>query len=291
MSLPSIYELQSILFNEQNCVEYLRSRNVFYENWTCETCHTEMKYYDDRQRFRCPTKICTNQIPLRKGSFFAKSKLPCHKILHIGYMWLKGDANSSIQVATKHSWSTISEYIAHFRQLVADSLDLEDSQIGGNGIEVEVDETKLGKRKYNRGHRVDGIWVLGGVERTHTKRVFLVPVTDRSADTLADVIHRHILPGSIVLSDLWKGYNFLQSDENYTHKTVNHSKNFVDPITKTHTNTIEGTWSGVKRRVPVRCQTQDTVDGHLWEFIWRRKNAERLWDALINALKEMHYDE
>jgi hypothetical protein len=29
------------------------------------------------------------------------------------------------------------------------------------GIIVEVDETKLGKRKYYRGHRVVKVWVIG----------------------------------------------------------------------------------------------------------------------------------
>ena len=42
---------------------------------------------------------------------------------------------------------------------------IEDSQcIGGNGIEVEIDESKFGKRKYYRGHRVEDQWVFGGRE-------------------------------------------------------------------------------------------------------------------------------
>jgi hypothetical protein len=31
---------------------------------------------------------------------------------------------------------------------------------------VEIDESKLGKRKYHRGHRVEVVWVLRMVERT-----------------------------------------------------------------------------------------------------------------------------
>ena len=31
---------------------------------------------------------------------------------------------------------------------------------------MKIEETKLGKRKYNRGHIVEGAWVFGGVERT-----------------------------------------------------------------------------------------------------------------------------
>ncbi|KAG1135447.1 hypothetical protein G6F37_013960 [Rhizopus arrhizus] len=36
---------------------------------------------------------------------------------------------------------------------------------GGPGVDhVQIDESKLGKRKYHRGHRVEGVWVLGMVE-------------------------------------------------------------------------------------------------------------------------------
>ncbi|KAM0685078.1 hypothetical protein COBT_003713, partial [Conglomerata obtusa] len=41
-----------------------------------------------------------------------------------------------------------------------------DDQIGGDDIIVETDESKFGKRKYNRGHKVLGAWVVGLVERT-----------------------------------------------------------------------------------------------------------------------------
>ena len=36
--------------------------------------------------------------------------------------------------------------------------------IDGENIFVQIDECKLGKRKYYCGHAVQGAWVLGGVE-------------------------------------------------------------------------------------------------------------------------------
>jgi hypothetical protein len=39
-------------------------------------------------------------------------------------------------------------------------------KIGGNGMIVEIDESKFGKRKYNRNHRVEGVWILEMIEKT-----------------------------------------------------------------------------------------------------------------------------
>ena len=48
-------------------------------------------------------------------------------------------------------------------------------QIGGNGIEVEIDESKFGKQKYHRGHKVEGQWVFGGREKYNKHRIFMIP--------------------------------------------------------------------------------------------------------------------
>ena len=38
-------------------------------------------------------------------------------------------------------------------------------EIGGPNKTVKIDDSKFGRRKYNRGHKVKGQWVFGGVER------------------------------------------------------------------------------------------------------------------------------
>ena len=78
----------------------------------------------------------------------------------------------------------ITEWTKYIRQLVADCVETEQVMIGGENIVVEVDETKLGKRKYNRGHRVEGVWIIAGVERTPPKKIFLIEVADRSSETI-----------------------------------------------------------------------------------------------------------
>jgi hypothetical protein len=52
-------------------------------------------------------------------------------------------------------------------------------KICGSSNIIEIYESKFGKRKYNKGHRVDDVWVFGCVER-NTRIMLLVPVLRRT---------------------------------------------------------------------------------------------------------------
>jgi hypothetical protein len=190
---------------------------------------------------------------------------------------------------TGHDQETVSDYFGWFQQLVCSSLDGESQIIGGEGIIVEIDETKIAKRKYNRGQHIEGAWVLGGVERTDEKKLFLVEVPDRTAETLLTVLSRHLRIGTIVYSDLWRGYIRLTDRLHLEHQSVNHSYHFVDPVTGVHTNTIEATWCALKKSIPITRRTRGKVCGHLIEFIWRRLNQNDLWTAFISALRDVEF--
>ena len=160
--------------------------------------------------------------------------------------------------------------------------------IGGSGTVVEIDESKFGKRKYNRGRMVDGHWVFGGIERGTTKS-FMVVVDDRSAATLIPIIQRYIRPGTLIISDEWRAYSTLSS-LGYTHQMVNHSQNFVDPSTGAHTNSVEGYWSCVKRqmrRQGVMNTTNDLFPTYLLESLWRKRfSGEDLFEKLLSCISE-----
>uniref|UniRef100_A0A915ELM4 ISXO2-like transposase domain-containing protein n=1 Tax=Ditylenchus dipsaci TaxID=166011 RepID=A0A915ELM4_9BILA len=87
--------------------------------------------------------------------------------------------------------------------------------IGGPGDVVEIDESKFGKRKYHRGHRVEGSWVFEGISRS-SGDVFMVQVEkqfgfrilDRA--TLLPLIQRWIKKESIVIADCWRAYDNLE---------------------------------------------------------------------------------
>jgi transposase-like protein len=284
--IPSLRELRTVLFNEENCIQFLFEKGILYTSKSCHSCNGAVRI--EGKLWRCKRSNCRKTTSIFKDSFFATSKLQCCDVLLIGYLWLCKSSYSSILQMTGHSSATITDYIGFFRDLVAGSLNDEDTIIGGEGIIVEVDESKLGKRKYNRGHRVDGVWVVGGVERTAERRAFLVSVQNRSAETLHEIIARHIHPGSVLHTDLWRGYCGVEEKHDLEHRTVNHFKNFKDPQTGVHTNTIEGTWNGLKLMVSPRNRTEN-IDDHLFEFLWRRKYGDDLWEGFLLCLKDTAY--
>ncbi|OMJ65772.1 hypothetical protein SteCoe_37644 [Stentor coeruleus] len=106
-------------------------------------------------------------------------------------------------------------------------LTYENQIIGGDNIEIQIDETKFGKVKYHRDHRVDGVWVFGGIEITDEKKFFLIPVVDRTVNTLINLIIEHARPGSIIITGYCRVYNTLGLHR-FVHLTVNYSIHFKD---------------------------------------------------------------
>jgi hypothetical protein len=144
-SVPTLSALLPILFDEVYCLRFLLDSGAFYRIRECPDCLVEMKLYLSSFQFRCPRKGCNRKASVKKNSFFERSRLKCCQIMHLAYLWL---TKAGIDTATKHagiSRETTCEYYKYFRQLVTEGITLEDTVIGGEGVEVELDESKLGK--------------------------------------------------------------------------------------------------------------------------------------------------
>jgi hypothetical protein len=76
-------------------------------------------------------------------------------------------------------------------------------KIGGNGIMVEIEESRFGKRKYNRDHCVKGVWILGLIEKTGQKRIRLVTLKDRSKTILLVLIKKPVEQDYLYLLLAW----------------------------------------------------------------------------------------
>jgi transposase-like protein len=284
-SIPIWISLIGILRDEKECIKFLFDNDILYNPQSCLYCGSSL--YREKNLHRCIERQCRKSVSIFKDSFFANNNLKCSEVMMIGYLWLCGNSHSSIVKMTGHSTKTITSYLEFFRELVANTLEDDNQMIGGPGVIVEIDESKFGKNKYHRGHPVGGVWVVGGIERGIGGKCFVEVVQNRNAETLYDIISRRVLPGTIIYTDLWRGYMGINS-LGMIHGTVNHSRYFVDPISGIHTNTIEGFWNGLKTQISARYRTKK-ITNHLLECVWRRKNKDDLWNSLLYAFRTTGY--
>ncbi|KAG1532848.1 hypothetical protein G6F45_012741 [Rhizopus arrhizus] len=102
--------------------------------------------------------------------------LPTYDTLSILYFWSLKVRRMTIFTMVGCSPYAVRETSKDWYQVLQDDLQQNDCKIGGydvdgNSIVVEIDESKCGKRKYHRGHRVEGVWMVGSVEKTPERNV------------------------------------------------------------------------------------------------------------------------
>ena len=192
--------------------------------WKGKLCiRSDQSFSKDKVCWRSSNGKCTKKLSIREGSWFSKSNLLLEQIVKLTYYWVykcpADFVNRELRIGSEH---TLVDWCYFEREVCVEIIQRDSEQIGVDGKEAEIDESKFGKRKYHRGKRVDGVWVFGGIERQSKKCFFFQIVEDRSAQKLIQIIQKYIKPGTVILPDCWKAYSSLK-DEGYTYLTVNHS--------------------------------------------------------------------
>ncbi len=110
-------------------------------------------------------------------------------------------------------------------------------------------------------------------------------VTDRPAATLLPIINAYVAAETTIYSDQWRAYSqvgFLLNGG--SHSTVNHSLNFVDPVTGVHTQNIESYWSSAKRKLKA-------MRGHQLHIMWRESfgsNGSIAYDSITQDIRQQN---
>lgn len=234
-------------------IKFLQDCGLLKREMSCPNCGSNMSLCRspakiDNYRWKCGKgkrgQRCNGSRSLRYSSWFTRSKLTLVQIMLLTYDILIRKRYAIIREERLLAKQTVTDWSQFCREEILYYMENTSNKIGGLGKTVEIDESKFGKRKYNRGHRVEGQWVFGGVERG-SGRTFLVPVRDRTAETLTGLINEWIEPGTTIVSDCWGGYKSIRQ-AGYEHLTVNHTIGFKDELTGANTNSIESVWKHVK---------------------------------------------
>ena len=152
-----------------------------------------------------------------------------------------------------------------------------------------------------RGHRVDGAWVLGAIEhlvdpttgKGRAGRFFALVVENRDRETIFPIVKKYIRPGSVIHTDGWGAYKALGKIEgyNYSHDFVEHTHEFKNKK-GTHTNTIEGAWQAkFKRVIPNQHYNKYALPGQLMKQIWNDQHKNHLWNDFWKLLSRMGHRE
>lgn len=265
-SLPDMFEYLR-QFEGKTAVESLQDLGLLPKCMLCDKCKISISklssylQWIDGVCFTCTA--CRIRYSIRKGTFFDKSKLSLHQIMCLVLFFVAEVPLVTTSQLLRLSSTTVVDWFTFCREVCIFTQG-QQGQIGGPGVEVQIDESVMFKRKYHCGRLVPQRWVFGGY-CVSQKKGFLVEVPNRSERVLLAEIDRYICPGSIIVSDCWLGYQHL-ANRGWQHKTVNHSLQFVDPSTKVCTNGVEGFWSVIKRMLNgFICLIDRQAEVYFWE--------------------------
>jgi transposase len=269
--------------NDEACIREIFNRK--YSNLQkCPACEKPFKYYKVRDRKCYACQYCGHQIHPLAHTIFEKSETPLRSWFYAIFLFSVSkngvsamELQRQLGVTYKCAWRIANKV----RTLFTDS----EQQLSNT---VEVDETYIGGRgKHNkRGRGAENKTpVLGMAERQGSIRAKVTLNTKR--ETVMPLIKKHVKIGSAIMSDEYLPYQTL-SIEGFNHRAINHGqKQYVNGIT--HTNTIEGFWSQLKRSIngTYHMVSPKYLQEYVNEFAYRynqRKMAQPIFSLLLERI-------
>src|SRR5438128_4562640 len=255
---------------------------------TCPCCGSvKVKFSGTRRTWTCSSHHSKREFYIKVGTVMEDSAIGLDKWLTA--MWLVTNCKNGIssyevsrdlKVTQKTAWSMLHRI----------RLGLQDeffgSKLGGNGGEVEVDETFIGGKARNmhlskRQRRNTG---TGGKDKTAAMGIMerggklrTVVVANRRRSALQAEVRKHVEAGAALYTDALLSYEGLATD--YAHKVVDHAAQYVDG--RVHTNSLENFWSLLKRGVSGTYVSVEPF--HLFRYLdeqmFRFNNRKDLDDA------------
>jgi transposase-like protein len=274
--------LLPLIATPKDTMNWCAERKLLRNSMDCHSCHNLCGLVKDKNSIDGYRWVCRNcgnlNRSIRTDSFFSRSHLSLRQILFIMYWWAAEHSQRSLLMELSISKVTVIDWNNFCRDICISWNSKNPIEIGGQSedgspIIIEMDETVIFKPKYNRGRVPTTRWLFGAIERS-TGKCFMECVRNRKAETLLPIIAKHCLPGSRLITDGFSSYFTLDTVYGgiYQHDSVIHKFNFVDPgDNDIHTQTIESTWSVLKRGSKIRKGTHSSVlSSYIHEFLWRR---------------------
>jgi transposase-like protein len=225
------------------------------EGVSCPACgRTDVSWLANQKKWQCKSAHAKRQFTAKVGTIFEDSPLGLEKWLPA--VWIITSAKNGVSscemartlgITQKSTWFMLRRIRL---ALQAGTM----MKVGGNGGEVEADETFIGGKARNmhlsvKARRITGtgtkdkVAVMGILERGGKVKTIVVP--NRKKAALQAEVRSHIEAGAALYTDALLSYEGLASD--YAHKVVDHAVEYVNG--RVHTNGLENFWSLLKRGI------------------------------------------
>jgi len=215
----TIQEFDEWFPTEEACTAYLLKLR-WPDGFVCPSCGGTKGWMTDRQQVRCAG--CQRQTSVTAETIFDGTRKPMRMWFqaawHVTNQKFGASALGMQRVLGLGSYQTAWAWLHKLRRaMVRPGRDL----LKGR---VEVDETYVGGEEegVSGRHTEKKAIVVAAVETHEPKgfgRIRLRHVPDVSGDSLVGFVRQVVLPGSVILTDGWKGYNAL-THYGYTHEKI-----------------------------------------------------------------------
>ena len=220
----------------------------------CPRCSGEKhSFIKTRRLWFC--KTCKKQFTVKVGTIFEDSPIGLDKWMAAIWMVVncKNGVSSyeihrSLGVTQKSAWFMLQRIRHGLKQKTGVGI----KKLGGEGSELEADETFIGGRAKNMhkerrqkamNSEYRGKTIVQGILDREMRQVRATVVPDIKRETLQNEVMSQVKHGSAVYTDDAIGYDKLRY--RFIHDFVNHAERYVNG--RVHTNGIENFWSLLKR--------------------------------------------
>jgi len=254
----------------------------------CPKCKKSAKWYRIKAERAYSCQWCGHHLHPTVGTPFAKSRTSLQLWFFAIFLFIKSrngvsakELERQLGVTYKTAWRMGHEIRKHMAAVDGDE------PLDGSGKQVEVDETFIGGKTTKAKAFKNKAIVLGMLE--HDGDVMTKVIPNRKTKSMLTPVSNNVLKGTEVHTDEHGSYELLdQISMDYTHKTVNHSKEQYVGNDGQTTNSIEGFFFHLKRTIK---------STHIWvspkhlskytgeaEFMYnRRKSPNSMLPALLST--------
>ncbi|KAL1140932.1 hypothetical protein AAG570_000860 [Ranatra chinensis] len=270
--------LQLLVTDRTLFFSFLRDCHLIKRSLACEKCNKPMtlsssKGISDGAIWTCGKRNkdgvkCKSRKSIRHESWFGGSRLTTVECFLLTYDIV--NRVPAVETIKEYGFSsaTVADWANLVREAMAGYVEECGQPIGGAGKVVEINLRKL-----------NGEWVLGGVERGGDVGQVFLAVVGPERSSAGDLLRRWVRPGTTLLSD-----RQLEPSSGVSFSVPDTDQPPMEPKPGAQTNAMWSTWRHVKAHLP-SYNRQSNIRYYLAEFIFDRLARVAKVDKFVKFLE------